>query len=615
MRSWALGGSSEGAAAVAAPSPPGAASTSARPAAGTTTGSSRASGSGSAAASLLSVPPKGDTPATGIYGMPEGAFQIRDLDSGREYALDKRFWIKDMDSGTVYVVEGGEAGGKGGKGDAATARSKSGPEPERVRELLSGRELSLNEFEKTLGYAPGSVGRSGSGGGSGSGRPGSGQPTSNGGGSSSPRPKSWLGSVLHLMGPHSTDDASAAAVAASKELAPAPAAAQPGARVRLQTHRRGLGSLEALTLGQRLDAHVGVVWAMSFSRNGKYLASAGQDAVVRVWEVQERGVPAGAGGTAGSGPSGSTVPSAASPAPPAPAVAGVPPSLLATTPLRSWAGHKADVLDLSWSGTHFLLSGSMDKTVRLWHASMDDCLRVFKHTDFVTAVCFHPRDDRLFVSGSIDGKLRLWNIPDQRVTSWHDVHDMVTAAGIAPDGRRVAVGTMKGKCRLYALHGSSLEYDAQIDVRNARGAHSRGKKITGVAYAPGHANRLLVTSNDSRIRLYDNLSLRVKLKGHGNKSTQIRASFSPDARRVICGSDDGWVYLWDLPLPPSKNSKAADDAPPEKVVAYEAFQASADVTTVAMFAPARCAGAAQDHDIMLAAGYGGEIRTYEAPSS
>lgn len=32
-----------------------------------------------------------------------------------------------------------------------------------------------------------------------------------------------------------------------------------------------------------------------------------------------------------------------------------------------------------WRHTQqFLLSASMDKTVRLWHVSMDECLRVFK---------------------------------------------------------------------------------------------------------------------------------------------------------------------------------------------------------------------------------------------
>jgi hypothetical protein len=40
---------------------------------------------------------------------------------------------------------------------------------------------------------------------------------------------------------------------------------------------------EATSVGSLCAA--GVIWTMKFSKNGKYLASAGQDAAVRVWEV------------------------------------------------------------------------------------------------------------------------------------------------------------------------------------------------------------------------------------------------------------------------------------------------------------------------------------------
>jgi WD40 repeat protein len=47
----------------------------------------------------------------------------------------------------------------------------------------------------------------------------------------------------------------------------------------------------------------------------------------------------------------------------------------------------------------FLLSASLDKSVRLWHLSQPGCLRQFWHTDFVTSVQFHPLDAQRFVSG------------------------------------------------------------------------------------------------------------------------------------------------------------------------------------------------------------------------
>jgi WD40 repeat protein len=66
-------------------------------------------------------------------------------------------------------------------------------------------------------------------------------------------------------------------------------------------------------------------------------------------------------------------------------------------------GHQAPVLDVAWSKSLFILSSSMDKTVRLWHLSRLECLCFFRHVDFVSAIAFHPRDDRYFVSASLDG--------------------------------------------------------------------------------------------------------------------------------------------------------------------------------------------------------------------
>lgn len=120
------------------------------------------------------------------------------------------------------------------------------------------------------------------------------------------------------------------------------------------------------------------------------------------------------------------------------------------------------------------------------HVSRQKCLCVFQHSDFVTAVAFHPivsssrscvlllccvpvaesacpacfcaQEDRYFVSGSFDKKLRIWNIPGQlaaspclvsrvadgsrvcvyfaehRVVEWAQTANIITAATFAPNG-------------------------------------------------------------------------------------------------------------------------------------------------------------------------------------
>jgi WD40 repeat protein len=72
---------------------------------------------------------------------------------------------------------------------------------------------------------------------------------------------------------------------------------------------------------------------------------------------------------------------------------------LSRRPVREYHGHGGDILDLSWSASGFILTASMDCTVRLWHLTQPDCLKSFRHSDFVTCVQAHPTDAHRFVSG------------------------------------------------------------------------------------------------------------------------------------------------------------------------------------------------------------------------
>lgn len=301
--------------------------------------------------------------------------------------------------------------------------------------------------------------------------------------------------------------------------------------------------------------HTGAVWCMKFSSCGRLLATAGQDRVLRIWVLKDAyqffldmRTKYNADQKSSPTPSQESLVShhSAEEASSILAAAEKSPGPFMPKSFCTYTGHTSDLLDVSWSKNYFVLSSSMDKTVRLWHISRKECLCCFQHIDFVTAIAFHPRDDRYFLSGSLDGKLRLWNIPDKKVAVWNEVDGqikLITAANFCQNGKFAVVGSYDGRCLFY--NTDQLKYHTQIHVRSTRGKNATGRKISGIEPMPGE-DKILVTSNDSRIRLYDlrDLNLSCKYKGYLNVSSQIKGSFSHDGKYIISGSENQCIYIW-----------------------------------------------------------------------
>lgn len=370
--------------------------------------------------------------------------------------------------------------------------------------------------------------------------------------------------------------------------------------------------------------HMGAVWTMKFSHCGRLLATAGQDKVVRIWVLKNAWdyfknmrIKYNTEGRVSPSPSQESLSSSKSDTDTAysgtedsdPEDKNAP---FRQRPFCKYKGHTADLLDLSWSKNYFLLSSSMDKTVRLWHISRRECLCCFQHIDFVTAIAFHPRDDRYFLSGSLDGKLRLWNIPDKKVALWNEIDGqtkLITAANFCQNGKYAVIGTYDGRCIFYDTE--HLKYHTQIHVRSTRGRNRVGRKITGIEPLPGE-NKILVTSNDSRIRLYDlrDLSISMKYKGYMNSSSQIKASFSHDYTYIMSGSEDSYFYIWSTYHDVSKFTSVRRD----RNDFWEGIKAHNAVVTSAIFAPNPSLMLSDSPQAEKAEGDGLSINTDNIPS-
>ncbi|KAK2639137.1 hypothetical protein Ddye_026932 [Dipteronia dyeriana] len=544
----------------------------------TNNGSSPVASAAVAAAALPNKPPTGKIPKRADENQGDSVVSNgngstgevpEDLDCNGAVGVDPQVClIRNLDNGTEFMVNEIREDGVCNK----------------VKELGTGRQLTMEEFEMCVGHSPivqelmrrQNVE---------DGNKDSFDLIVNGSGGGGPKMKkkgSWLKSIRTVASSvtghkerRSSDERDTSSEKGGRRSSSATDDSQDVSfhgpeRVRVRQYGKSCKELTALYKSQEIQAHNGSIWSIKFSLDGRYLASAGEDCVIHVWQVVESERKGELLEKPEDGhlnilllANGSPEPTSLSPkhldnhlekkrrgrSISRKSVSldnvVVPETVFALSdkPICSFHGHLDHVLDLSWSKSQHLLSSSMDKTVRLWNLSSKACLKVFSHSDYVTCIQFNPVDDRYFISGSLDAKVRIWSIPDRQVVDWNDLHEMVTAACYTPDGQGALVGSYKGSCNFYNTSENKLQQKRQINLQN-RKKKSHQKKITGFQFAPGSSSEVLITSADSRIRVIDGDDLVHKFKGFRNTNSQISASVTANGKYVVSASEDSYVYVW-----------------------------------------------------------------------
>ncbi|WOG82122.1 hypothetical protein DCAR_0101284 [Daucus carota subsp. sativus] len=314
-------------------------------------------------------------------------------------------------------------------------------------------------------------------------------------------------------------------------------------RLKVQKNNKKCREMSAVYVGQKFHAHEGLIWTMKFSPDGQYLASGGEDGVVRIWRItttctscKKLGIECDDQERYGKSGSGLKKLNHTS--------VFIPDTnfQMEELPVQELHGHTSDILDLAWSNSNHLLSSSKDKTVRLWKLGHDKCLGVFNHKNYVTCTQFNPVDENYFISGSIDGKVRIWGVHEKRVVDWADVRDVITAICYHPNGKHFAVGSLSGTCRFYDASGNDLLVAAEFQVQGKK--RCSGNRITGIQFTEEDSQKVMITSEDSKIRVFDGIDIIHKYRGLSKSGSQMSASFTSSGKHIISVGEDSHIYVW-----------------------------------------------------------------------
>ena len=236
-----------------------------------------------------------------------------------------------------------------------------------------------------------------------------------------------------------------------------------------------------------ITAHQGSVSGLSFSPDGRSLATSSVDQTVRLFELSTGAQK------------------------------------------RVLVGHDGDVVQVDFSPDgKMLASGGRDETIRLWDVQTGGALRVLRgHRGTVRDLDFHPAGGWL-VSGSVDDSVRLWSLSSTVSIELTGHTADVYGVAFNDDGSHVLSASFDETARLWSTRTRRAQV-LKPDV-----GHAMLSDVSGDRQAISGANWV------ARILGPDG---SVLLAGHRGGVASVR--FSPDGRQVVTGSDDGSVRTWD----------------------------------------------------------------------